>query len=410
MIKIVIAGAGFGGLNAALGLEKKFREQKDVSVTLIDRHNYHLYSPALFEVAASEEELAGMALLKKSIALPLTEILSGKRVNFLQGEITNIDSRRKKVKAGLREVDYDYLILACGSKTEYFGIEGAGKYGLPLKNLNDAFRIRNALEFAVQAHKNDSIKQYIRFVVAGGGYTGVEFAGELSKLCDILAWKNGYPREKIEIFLVEAKNQLMPEFGKREGRDILGRLTDLGVRVKLLSPIFKVDKHFVELVSGERILYDALIWATGVRACNVAVDGVWAEGSRGQLLADEHLRLKGQPNIFVLGDTACVKDEHQQTVPTTAQAATAQAEYLAEVLPQFLQNQKPRAFVFTPHPFIVSVGGKWAIFKGREIYITGYLPYLLRLAANLRYYASLVGWLKALHYVILQAELYGRND
>jgi NADH:ubiquinone reductase (H+-translocating) len=410
MTKIVIAGAGFGGLNAALGLEKNFKGDKNISITLIDRHDYHLYSPSLYEVAASDEELAGMDRLKKSIALPLKEALAKKKINFLQGEVAFIDPAGKKIKAGLREADFDYLVLALGSRTEYFKIQGAENYGLPLKNLNDALRIRNALEFAVQMHKNDAVKRYIRFVVAGGGYSGVEFSGELAKLCGLLAWKNGYPREKIEVCLVEASNQLVPEFDRRQSADILNRLAGLGVRVKLLSPIFKVDRNFVELVGGERILYDVLVWTAGVRACDVSSQGLWEFGGRGQVMTDEYLRVKGQSHIFALGDAACVKALDGKMAPATAQVALAQAKYLSGALPLLLQNKKPTPFIFTPHPFIVSVGGKWAVFKGRRFYLSGFLPYLLRLGANFRYYASLVGWFNALRYVILQAELYGRND
>lgn len=411
MTKIVICGAGFAGLNAALKLEQQFRKQKDISITLIDRHDYHLFNPELYEVAAAEEEMSTVSQLKKSIALPLREILLGRRINFVQGDIKNIDQVQRKVKVGIRELEYDYLILAMGSQTEYFGVEGAKNFGLPLKKLKDAFFIRNALEFAVQAHRTDAAKQYIRFVVAGGGYSGVELAGELAKLADILAWKNNYPREKIEVLVIEAANQLVPGFDDRASQDIYQRLMDLGVKIRLLCPIFKVEKHFINLVSGERLAYDVLVWTTGVRGQDCIMSGQCECNKRGQFETDELLRVKGQNNIFALGDLACIHGKNQAVVPTTAQAAAAEAKYLAKVLPLLMQNKKPGAgFKMEKHPFIVSVGGKWAVFKSDRFYFTGLLPYFLRLAANIRYFAGLIGWVRAIKYAVFEAELYSRND
>lgn len=410
MIKIVIAGAGFAGLNAALLLDRKFRRDKNVNITLIDKHDYHGFSPELYEVATADEEMTTIAQLRQSIVLPLKRLLAGTNINFLKSEAGEIDRERKTIKAGLRQVSYDFLILALGSQTEYFGVEGAEKHSLPLKTLNDAFRIRNALEFAVAARGADIVKPYIHFVVAGGGYTGVELAGELAKLAEILAWKNGYPPEKIRILVVEASNSLVPGFDDRASRDIFIRLNRLGVEIKLLSPIFKVEPHFISLVSGERIPYDTLIWTTGVRArqCDLETP---ASNKRGQFETDEYLRVKGEHNIFALGDIACVHGPGGDPVPTTAQAAIAQAEYLAEILPELMKNKKPLAgFRLGSHPFIVSVGGKWAILKSNRFYVTGFLPYLLRLGANWRYFARLLGWFKAARYVLFEAETYSRND
>lgn len=410
MKKIIIAGAGFGGLNLALRLEKKLGKQKDVSITLIDKHDYHLFNPALYEAAAADEEFTSLNQLKRNIVLPLRSVLSGRNIKFVQAEITHIDQLQKKITAGVRELEYDYLVLALGSQAEYFNIIGAEQYSLPLKSLNDAFRIRNTMEFAVQSHRNDVVKQYIRFVVAGGGYTGVELAGELVKLADILAWKNGYPREKIEILVIESTNQLVPGFDQETSRAIFQRLLDLGVQIKLASSIFKVAQHFVELATGERILFDALVWTAGVRAKNIPAAAAWPTDKRGQLKVDAFLRVQGQDGIFALGDIASIKNTQGNFLPATAQAATAEAKYLSGSLPQFLQHKMPGQFAFEQNNFVVSVGGKWALAKFKKQVLSGYTGYLVRLAANWRYYAGLIGWLPALKYVLSQAGVFGRND
>lgn len=410
MTKIVIAGAGFAGLNVALKLDRVFGATPEISITLLDKHDYHLFSPELYEVATADEEMTTVDQLRRSVILPIKNLLAGTRVQFVQGEIGAIDNHRKTIKVGVRDVAFDYLILALGSQTEYFNIEGAQKYSLPLKTLNDAFRIRNALEFAVESHQQDSVKQYVRFVLAGGGYTGVEFAAELSKLADILAWKNNYPREKIEICIIEAANQLVPGFSDRASRDIYQRLKDLGVGVKLLAPIFKVEQNIVTLLSGEKYEFDVLVWATGVRGAKCELGQDCQCNKHGQFETDEFLRVQGQDHIFALGDIACVQGKKQAPIPATSQSAIAEARYLAYALPILMKNQKPRPFTLGSHPFIVSVGGKWAIFKSRQFYFTGYLPYLLRLGANIRYFARLIGWWKAFKYVWFEAEMYSRND
>ena len=410
MTKIVIIGAGFAGLKAALELEKRYKKDKSVSVTLIDKHDYHLYSPSLYEVAASEEEFSSISQLEKSVVLPLPQLLSGKRINFIQGEASFVDQRQKKVKVGIREIGYDYLVLAAGSGPEFYNIPGAQQHGLPLKNLTEAFRIRNALEFAVQSHTQDAIKQYIRFVVAGGGHTGVELAGEMSKLADILAWKYNYPREKIEIVILESSNQLIPDFNSQESKEVVGRLLDLGVEIKILSLIFKVTGQLVELLDGERIHYDVLVWTAGVRAANVPSSLPWPCDRRGHLQVDGVLRVKGFDNIFAIGDIADTKSNRGLRMATTAQAGMAEAKFLAQSLPKLLQNKKPREFAYTPHPFVVSVGGKWALVKFQQRYLSGYIGYLVRLAADFRYYSSLIGWVKALKYTLFRAEIFGRND
>ncbi len=411
MTKIIICGAGFAGLNTALKLGKKFRRDKTVEITLIDQRDYHLFTPSLYEVAAADEEFTSVSKLEQSIVLPLRRLLAGTGINFIQGQISGIVRQRRVITIGHRELGYDYLILALGSKTEYFGVEGARQFSMPLKTLTDAFRIRNALGFTVESHRHDGIKPYIRFVVAGGGFSGVELAGEMAGLADILAWKNNYPREKIEILIVEAANSLVPGFSERASRDIYVRLAELGVRIKLVSPIFKVDQHFVTLLSGEKILYDALIWTTGVRAQDCGLQQVCASNKRGQLETDEYLRVKGETHIFAVGDSASIRDLSGAAVPATAQAAEAEAGYLAQSFPFWLQNKKPaQGFLLGKHPFIVSVGGKWAIYKSDKFYFTGRAAYWLRLAANWLYFAPLLGRLKAARYVWSEAELYSRND
>ncbi len=248
MKKIVIVGGGFGGVRVALDLEKHFKKDPETQIFLIDKRDYHLFAPNLFEAATSEEELVSLKQVKKSIALPFSEILQNSKVKFIQGECLSVDSLKKQVVLRGRTLEYDFLILASGSKSDYYGISGAEEFGLPLKTLADAFRIRNKIEFAFGAHTMDFSKKNLRFVIAGGGYTGLEVAGELKGLLNFLSWKYNYPREKIEIEVVEAAGKLVDGFDERLSADVYNRLMELGVCVRVSSRVAAVERKFIEMM------------------------------------------------------------------------------------------------------------------------------------------------------------------
>lgn len=410
MTKIVILGGGFAGVAAALGLEKRFRASNHVSITIVDRAAYNQFNSNLYEVATAAEELENIGDLKKSICVPFEQMFKGKRLNFIQGEIRSIDPLRKIAVLPGKKIEYDYLILALGSQEEYFNIPGAKEYGIPLKSLPHALKIKNAIEFSVEAHKFDTQKKYVRIVIAGGGYTGVELAGELKTLLDFLSWKYNYPREKIEIQILEASNTLMPGMGNRATKDATSRLNFLGTRVKLLSPIIKVEQNTVEISTGEKLIYDVLIWTAGVRAKPLPLGLDIQTDVKGKVVVDQFLRAKGLENIFVLGDQAAVLKPNGQSVPASAQDAVHEAEYLTYALPCFLKNHHPLAYRPKDHGFIVSVGGKWAILNYPPFYFTGRLAYFIHELAHVRYFASILGWRQAVKLVWFQDRLYSRND
>ena len=167
MKNIVIVGAGFGGLQAALNLEKAFKSRRDIALTLIDKRDYHLFTSNLYEVASSEEEVTSVSQMKKSVTLPLKEVLAGKNIQFIQAEVKEVIATEKKLLLASRSIPYDYLILALGSESDFYSIPGAEQYALTLKSLPDALRIRNQMEFMVEAHKFDAVKKTLRAVVAG---------------------------------------------------------------------------------------------------------------------------------------------------------------------------------------------------------------------------------------------------
>ncbi len=410
MENIVIVGAGFGGLTVALGLEKQFRRDKNISLTLVDRNDYHLFTPNLYEVASAEEEFVSARQLKKSIALPIKEILRGRNIAFLKGELKLVDQLQKKTVIDSRELEYDYLILALGSRSEYFAIEGAKKYALPFKDLKDAFRIKNQIEFAVQLHRQDAIKKVVRVVIAGGGYAGVELAGELTTAVSVIAWKNNYPLEKIELQVVEAANKLISGFNDNLSKDALLRLKELGVRVSLTSAIVRADPYFLSLSTGEKIAYDVLVWTAGVRAESLPFEHKVATDSAGRIRSNAYLQAQDWENIFVIGDECRVLDEAGNPAASSAQDAIRQGRYLAEALPKIMQNQRPQGFTCQKHGYIVNIGGKWAILNIGRFYFKGFLAYFIHQLAHINYFRTLIGWRRAIFYVLFEVKIFSRND
>ena len=411
MKNIVIVGAGFAGIQAALKLEKKFRNDKNISLTLVDKRDYHLFVPNLYEAATTEEELVSINQVKKSITVPLAKILKGKKVKVVKGELASVDLQKKQLAVGIKQLDYDYLILALGSQSDFFNIEGAQKYSMALKDLSDALRIRNQIAFAIESGKMDVNKKSLRLVVAGGGYTGLELAGELKGLVDFLAWENEYPREKIEIEVIEAANKLVAGFDDRLSQDALERLQELNIHICLNSRITKVDNRFIELMSGDKIAYDLLFWTAGVKGPAITASLNLNADQRSRLPVNGYFQTQGHDNVFAIGDIASVMGTNGRPVPSSAQDAIEQAEYLAYALPYIMKNQKPSgAYKNTPHGFIVSLGGKWAIMDYGGFYIKGYFAHIAHKFAHLRYYISVVSFWTAVKWVFFESEIYGRND
>lgn len=408
--KIVIVGAGFGGVAAALGLERVFRHDNLVEITIIDKHNYHVFNSNLYEAATAEEELVSISEVKRSVAVPLSEIFKGKKVTVLTAEVSDIDAAGKTLQAGGKKLSFDYLITGFGSVSDDFGIPGVAEFAIPLKTLRDAFAIRSQLAFVMDSHRLDVNKKNIRIVVAGGGYTGVELAAELAGEMEYLAWKNQYPPEKIEITIVEAMPQVIAGFSTKLSQDAVWKLKDRGVRVLLSSPITSVERTGIKLISGEQLPYDLLVWTTGVKAGALPFTAPLEVDRKGRVITNGYLQVKSQEYIYAIGDSASVNNVDGRPAPPTAQDAIAHGKYVAYALPLIMENQRPEPYIGKKHGFIVTLGGKYAIMDYGGLYVKGFLGFLFRYGATFRYYMSIVGIWKAVQYIVFQARVNSRND
>ena len=368
--KVVIVGAGFGGLFAARGLHRT-----DVDVTLIDRHNYHLFQPLLYQVAT-----AGLA--PSDVAWPIRGILSRqKNATVLLNQVTGVDTSNKVVLAGDDEIPYDYLVLATGARHAYFGHEDWEPHAPGLKSIDDATAIRRrilmAFERAEMATDEETRKRLLNFVIVGAGPTGVELAGTIAELArrTLAADFRRIDSRSARVILVEAGPRVLPAFTDKLSAYAERALTHLGVEVMLGNPVSHCDSAGV-VVDGKLIPALTVLWAAGVAASPA---GTWlgaAVDRAGRVIVEDNLSVPGHDNVFVAGDTASVKDVNGDLVPGIAPAAKQQGRYIADVIRSEIESKKtPAAFRYRHAGNLATIGRKSAVMELPYMRLSGFIAW-----------------------------------
>ncbi|MFP4261403.1 MAG: NAD(P)/FAD-dependent oxidoreductase, partial [Opitutales bacterium] len=314
--KIVVLGAGFGGLAFAKALR-----HPDAEIVLIDRQNHHLFQPLLYQVAT-----AGLAM--PDIAEPVRSIFRKRRdVSVLMEEVSEIDVRNKRIHFGHHSpVQYDYLIVGLGMVSAYFGHDEWARHSIGLKSLDEARRIRRrvlyAYERAEATEDPDTRKKLMTSVVIGGGPTGVEMAGAISELTKRVFKKDfrSIQPEESRVVLIEAADQLLGTYTDKSSGKALKDLRELGVEVILKSPVKDIREGEVE-IEGQTIQAESIIWTAGVQA-NPVLRQLPAEFDRqGRISVEADTSLPGFPEVFVIGDVANLTDAAGKQVPGVSPAA-----------------------------------------------------------------------------------------
>jgi NADH:quinone reductase (non-electrogenic) len=324
---VVIAGAGFGGLACARKLDGE-----PVDVILLDQHNYHLFTPLLYQVATG-------LLNPSDIAYPLRTIFRrSSNVRFRQATVTSVDLVRKVVKLDAGpSLSYDYLVLATGSTDNYFGNEQVARVSLGLKALEDATRLRNhvltCLERADAKTDPQARRGLLTFVVVGGGPTGVESSGALSELMEIVAGKDyhGISRAEIRVILVEGTDRLLNAFSVRLGRYARRTLERRGVDVRTGALVKSANGHSVTLADGTEIACATIIWSAGVRPNDPIGDSPLPRFRNARIQVDEWLRIPGAPGAFGIGDAAS-PDVSNRELPMLSPPAMQAGRYVAQTI------------------------------------------------------------------------------
>lgn len=337
-IKIIIVGGGFAGINLAKNLSKDRRFQ----ITLVDKNNYHYFPPLLYQV--------GSAFIEASnISYPFRRMFQKKdNLRFYMGELLQVNSAENTIKTSTGTLEYEYLVIAAGTKTNYFGMENVEKNAWPMKTINDALNLRNhillSMERAVRAKTRVEKINSLNIVVAGGGPTGVEISGMLAELAGYIAAKE-YPELRNlagHIHLVDAAPSLLGPMSKKAQQEAYKVLTHLGVKVKLNVAVKDYRDGAVFLSDGTEIITDTLIWTSGVVANEIKGLPENAIGRGKRIQVDKYNKVQDTKNIFAIGDI-CLQTTDEAFPnghPQLAQVAIQQGTLLAKNLKKSA-DQKP---------------------------------------------------------------------
>ena len=374
---VVVVGAGFGGLRAARALRKA-----PVNVLLVDRHNYHLFQPLLYQVATA-------GLEPEEIAKPVRAVLRGQRnFDFRLAQVTGVDFAARQVATDDGPIGYDYLILATGAAANFFGLKGVEQCGLTLKDIPDAVRIRNhvlsCFEEAMFEPDAERRRALLTFVVVGGGPTGVEMAGALSELIRLVLVKD-YRRldlKDVRILLLEAGNRLLAGFPERLSEAAASTLWKKHVEVRHGALVTGFDGRAATLKSGEVVPARTLIWAAGVQAAPLARALGVPTAHLGRVKVEPTLQLAGHPEVFVIGDAAYLEAQGP-SLPMMAPVAIQMGETAAHSIRRLLAGTPAVPFVYKDPGSLATIGRNAAVARIHGISFTGFPAWVVWLVVHI---------------------------
>jgi NADH dehydrogenase len=389
MVRVVIVGGGFAGLNAA----KVLGGAKDVEVVLLDRHNHHLFSPLLYQVA-----MAGLS--PADIAAPIRTMLGAYRnIRVLLADVSRVDPARHVLATDIGDVPYDYLLLCSGATQSYFGHDEWKRFAPSLKTLGDATAIRARVLLAFeQAERigapatpamNDERRKFLTFVVVGGGPTGVELAGAIGEMSRFTLARDfrSIDASSARVFLIEAGKRILSSFPEDLAARAVRDLENLGVQVWTSSAVTRIDSDGVE-VGSERLRAGTVVWAAGVQASPLGSSLQAAVDRQGRVIVEPDLSVKGQPNTFVAGDLAVFTHQTGAPLPGTAPVAMQQGQYVARTILGDLKGERRRPFHFADKGQMATIGRSRAITQIGRVKLGGFLAWLIWLAVHIYYLAG----------------------
>lgn len=427
MARIVILGAGFGGLRVALDLAKAGRRIEGHDVVLIDRVFHHVYTPLLYEVATGYfgEERGEKAMelweriLCKGVCIRIEQlpaIVEGKHIRFEPGEIERIDRISRQVTlSGGRMLPYDYLVIALGAETDYFGIPGIREHAIPFKTARDALTLRRRIMKFAEAQA-EGREEKVCVAIGGGGPTGVELAAEVTNMLRKMLSQGGVKKAQCAVTLIEAAPRMLGAFPEAVAAAVEKRLQKLGVSVMTGVAVAGVTGNAVSLenrATGEKqeIEADVFVWTGGVRGNRVIAESGFSVDKKGRAPVDEFLRAAGEEQVFVIGDGAASPNPKFQTEPGLAYVAVKQGRFAAENILRMIEGKPLRRYEpLRRVDAIIPLGGKheYAVVFG--IAFHGFLAWLVRRFVDLRYFLSILPFRSALFFWLRGAKVYIQND
>ena len=370
--KVVILGGGFGGLNVARELGNS-----QFDVWLIDKRNHHLFPPLLYEVATANLSPANIAISIRQLLAPY------KNITVLMGDVVSINKEERTVSLHNGEyISYDYLVIALGSESNYFGHEAWKKFAPGLKSLSDALNLRERIlisfEKAERCSSITEVKEHLNFVIIGGGPTGVEMAGaiaEISYKAMLCNFRHIDPKQA-KIYLVEALPRILAAFPPILSSKAQGYLKKLGVQVMTGQKATEISAHGVQ-IEKTFIPTQNIIWAAGdqgssvLKSLNVSLD------RNGRVIVNAHLAIPSNPEIFVIGDAACTMNKKNKPLPAFAQVAMQQGRYVGKFLRSSSKKKQQAPFSYFDKGMLATIGKTKAIGVIRKWKFSGFFAWTI---------------------------------
>lgn len=378
--RVVIVGGGFAGINLAKALR-----HAPVQVVLLDRNNYHLFQPLLYQVATA-------GLEPDSIAFPLRGIFKKqKNVHFRMAEVKGVNSSENILHTNIGDIKYNYLVVATGSNTNFFGNKIIEEHAIGMKSLIEAVQIRNYVlkQFEESLLLNDetAIRPKLNFVMVGGGPTGVELAGAFAELRKYILPKDypELPLHLMNIYLIEAGPKVLASMSEKSSQKTLEGLEFLNVKVVTNVAVKDYDGHTLTLSNGETIVTQSLLWAAGVKG--FPIKGIPEDITlpNGRVMVDEVNRMKGASNIFVIGDIAqqVTDDRFPKGYPMVAQVAIQQGKQLGKNIVNDLKGRPLQPFRYKDLGSLATIGRNRAVAEFGGMRLSGYAAWIVWMVVHL---------------------------
>ena len=377
--KVIILGGGFGGVYTALRLDKTLARRADVEVILVSRDNFLLFTPMLHEVASGD-------LNPSDIVNPIRRML--KRLQFVQADVRSINLAAKRVHCTRNlspaplDLDYDHLVLALGSETNFFGLQGVAENAATLKTLGDAAllraRVLGILEMASLEPDASIRKRMLTFVVAGGGFAGVETIGAINDLVhEALRYYPQLASQEVRVVLVHPGEFVLPELGETLGRYAQQKLVERSVEIRPKTKVTSYINSLVALSSGDALPATTLIWTAGVTP-NPVIAQLPCKSEKGRVVVDEFLEVPGFAGLWAMGDCAAVPDANiGGRQPPTAQHALRQAQHAAKNIEAVLGGYQKKPFRFSTIGQLASIGHRHGVANILGINFSGFIAWFL---------------------------------
>lgn len=379
--RVVVIGGGLGGLRLVKALRKS-----EFQVVLIDKNNYHQFPPLIYQVSSA-------GLEPSNISFPFRRSLQDREDFFFRmGEVLSIDGKEKALQTTFGTVHYDYLVIAAGATTNFFGNENIEKNALPMKTVTEAMKLRNTLlenlEKAEVTTDELELQELMTVVVVGGGPSGVEIAGAMAEMKRVVV-PHDYPdldSKKIQIILVNSGDRLLKSMDEASSARAERDLRSMGVDVMLGKRVVDYRDKVIYMNDGSTIPAATVIWVSGIRACEIASTPEMTKGAGGRIVTDTHLRVKGLDDVFAIGDVSIVEGDetYPNGHPQLAQVAMQMADYVVDTLQHNRQPDKAKPFRYINLGTMATIGRKKAVAEIGGLKFGGFVAWMLWLVIHLR--------------------------